>query len=764
MIELQRRFAFLLLFIAPLACAANKVYTGFNYGAFWGEQSNVKRYADFHQGFELAKNLTDTPVSFDSARLYTCISTGTKDDPTEAFQAAIDTDTNLLLGMWISPGANEQSNTQKVDNELAALGRGFEQHGQKLADLVIGLSVGSEDIYRFNNAQLGLGSDNLLNTIKSVREKIAASSYAKYMESKPIGHTDTALYSVVSGSDFVGMNAYPYWEGQSIDNVNASFMSILRDTQRRAGNTPVWISEIDWPIRGKQIKDAVANPENYQRYWNEVGCNMFGKYTTFWFELLQDSTTDQPDWGLLDPKTHMPRIKDLSCGTKSNNWTAPSADGLSDFVNTTLSKPLPTTLSTVYLPASVTTSTTSSLWKVSSNLTVMPTRSARTTHITETRTITVIPSSLSTTEEENDVTMFQTVFVSPALSPTPTSPASHEASTHVNESDKVSICITMMDLQSNGIFIPVAVHASNMTACSPPPQFTGSPFTMVAAPTASPTAPSERKSSFDLYAPSRTTLLSATVSAQTASAPNSNGPTCLTSAGVAYEAVISNGKTFLGPSTPSCPPQTTEALAPINTPFTALTTPSNHFSLTPSTALSNSLLSVRSSSLSPLASLPTTFSTVTIPALAPQPASTSSVFRPAGPASSSSFSHSLTSSMFAPSSTTISTPPASTISPAITPPPTSTSRTHLTPVEGATVCTTPNGVGYKAVISNGYPHLLNPLVECTSIAPLPTAEPGCISVNGKWWEAVWDSDGRKRISAPGVECTSTSPPAQVAIS
>ncbi|KAF2629458.1 glycoside hydrolase family 17 protein, partial [Macroventuria anomochaeta] len=307
-----------------LAPAAAKVYTGFNYGGFWGEQSNIKRYADFHHGFELAKNLTNAPVPFDSARLYTCITTGSKDDPTEAFQAAIDTGTNLLLGMWVSPKATGQPNDVQVENELAALNKGFAQHGQRLADLVIGLSVGNEDVYRFNNAQVGIASDNLLLTIKSVREKIAASPYAKYMEGKPIGHTDTAHYAVVPGSDFVGMTGYPYWEGHSIDNANISFMSLLKDTQRRAGTIPVWISEMGWPINGTQIKQAAASADNYQRYWNEVGCQVFGKYNTFWFGLLQDSQPDQPDWGLLDTKTHQPRIRDLSCGGRSN-MTAPAA-------------------------------------------------------------------------------------------------------------------------------------------------------------------------------------------------------------------------------------------------------------------------------------------------------------------------------------------------------------------------------------------------------------------------------------------------------
>ncbi|KAJ8114704.1 hypothetical protein OPT61_g3487 [Boeremia exigua] len=344
-------FASFLQLIALLSPAAAKVYTGFNYGAFWSDQSNAKRYADFHHGFELAKNLTDTPVPFDSARLYTCITAGTENDPTEAFQAAIDTGTNLLLGMWVSPVVTGQANDMYVENELAALGKGFDQHGQQLAALVIGLSVGSEDVYRFNNGQPGLDSDHLTRTLSSVREKIAASRFAKYMEGKPIGHTDTAPYSVIPGNDFSGMNAYPFWEGVPIENAKTSFMSVLKDTERRAGKAPVWITELGWPIDGAQVREAVASADNYQQYWSEVGCRVFGKYNTFWFELLQDSPPDQPDWGLLDTTSHQPRIKHLSCDDKAN-LTVPTSHQLLEISKVSPVKPESTTFTTVYVPPS----------------------------------------------------------------------------------------------------------------------------------------------------------------------------------------------------------------------------------------------------------------------------------------------------------------------------------------------------------------------------------------------------------------------------
>ncbi|KAF3033964.1 hypothetical protein E8E12_003064 [Didymella heteroderae] len=494
------KLAPLFLLTGVLESAAAKIYAGFNYGAFWSEQSNVKQYADFHKGFELAKNLTNTPVSFDSARLYTCITAGTKDDPTPAFQAAIDTGTNLLLGMWVSPSETGQSNDDLVENELTALGKAFERYGQTLADLIIGLSVGSEDVYRFTMQQAGVGPDNLRLTIKKISRK-----------------DRSGLVGPFHASDFIGMTAYPYWDGKAIEEANATFMATLKDTQQRAGNTSVWISEV-----------GCASADNYQRYWNE-------------FELLQDSTPDQPDWGLLDAKTYQPRIKDLSCGGRSD-MTALAAENTTSASRTSSSKPGPTTLSTVYAHASESVSGAPSLSTSSVTASISPPRTTRTT---QTLTTTVQKTPSVTDAAGNEFTVFLTTTT--YVSATPTSNATLPSANGTSSADNLTACIVMMDLMRDGTFVPVATYAENVSTCTPPPRFTGSPFTMIVGPTAAPHL-TEQRSSFDLWAPSTS---SKQPTSTTAIQPN--GPTCTTTAGVAYEVVILDGLTHTGFATVTCP-------------------------------------------------------------------------------------------------------------------------------------------------------------------------------------------------------------------
>ncbi|ENI04565.1 glycoside hydrolase family 17 protein [Bipolaris maydis ATCC 48331] len=308
--------------------AASNIYTSFNYGAFWSVEANAKKKADFLDGFNLAKNLT-TDIPFDSARLFTCKTAGTVDGLTEAFDAAVESSTNLLLGFWITPARSGDSPDENVKNEMAALEKGFKKHGQALSDLVIGLSVGSEDIYRSEAGELGLTAEVVGQTVAKVKESIAASPFAEYMKNKPIGHVDTAKYAVIDNADFIGMTAYPYWNKDSINTASGSFQHSLEDVKQRAGNRPVWIAEMGWPSTDtEQHGAAIAGIDELQKFWTEVGCFVFGKYTTFWYELLKDSTPDQKaDWGLIDTLSRKPRIKDLSCGVpKQSRPAAPSAN------------------------------------------------------------------------------------------------------------------------------------------------------------------------------------------------------------------------------------------------------------------------------------------------------------------------------------------------------------------------------------------------------------------------------------------------------
>ncbi|KAI8942172.1 hypothetical protein NX059_000260 [Plenodomus lindquistii] len=466
------RFSANILTSPLLAQVASAVYTGFNYGAFWGQPNQGKNKADFLDGFTLARNLS-TSISFNSARLFTCVQFNTDGLSTEAFDAAVESKTKLLLGFWISGGASPDLLVRK---EMAALEKGFQKHGQTLSDLVIGLSVGSEDIYRWNNngattGPPGVSAEVVSTTVTNVKKLIATSSFAKFMKNKPIGHVDTAQYATqVQGADFVGMTAYPWWNKQSIDLAKDSFLNTVEQVKQAAGDTPVWIAEMGWPFHSALTAYPEAGAPSMQKYWTDVGCSVLGKYTTFWFQLLKDSEADQPDWGILDSQTRRPRFRDLSCPD-----AYPSA---SRSVGHSSQASLPTTLG----PSSTHAHPSSSLLSSALPSSAPPaTTSQITTNSTSTTTKTryttpLLPVSSNGSVVYTTKTAYSTVTV--------TTVVLSLSSTTVHR----TWCVTEADVYRNGS--PVTVAGGPVGAdgkCSSPAPYLGHPYVTLGA-SVSPTA------------------------------------------------------------------------------------------------------------------------------------------------------------------------------------------------------------------------------------------------------------------------------------
>lgn len=290
---------------ATVATVSAQVYKGFNYGASDSAGAPFTQDA-FEAQFNAAKNLVGTS-GFTSARIFTLIQAGTTNTPSDAIQAAINTDTSLLLGLWASAG---QTN---IDNELAALSAAISTNGQQFADAVAAISVGSEDLYRIsptgieNMSGVGAGPDVVSSFIGQVKQAITNTPLA----GKLVGHVDTwtawvngSNSAVIDAADFIGTDAYPYFQdtmANSIDNAYSLFLSAYDQTVAAAGNKPVWVTETGWPVSGDTRNLAEPSTSNAQTYWDQVGCGkLFDKVNTYWFT-LQDAfpTTPSPSFGVV---------------------------------------------------------------------------------------------------------------------------------------------------------------------------------------------------------------------------------------------------------------------------------------------------------------------------------------------------------------------------------------------------------------------------------------------------------------------------------
>jgi glucan endo-1,3-beta-D-glucosidase len=307
-----------LISLAVLVASVQGVHQGFNYGSTFTDGSAVVE-ADFQSRFTTAQNLVGTS-GFTSARLYTMIQAGTTNNPIEAIPAAIKTNTSLLLGLWASAGQTQ------FNNELAALKSAITQYGTPFMNLIAGISVGSEDLYRnspvgvINLSGTGANPADIVSYIGQVRSAIAGTGASN----APVGHVDTwtawvngSNANVINACDFLGVDAYPYFqntEPNSIDSGYDVFFQAYNNTVGVATGKPVWITETGWPVSGKTENLAVASPQNAQTYWDQVGCAIFGKINTWWFT-IQDSypTTPSPSFGIVGTTLSTTPLFNLTC-------------------------------------------------------------------------------------------------------------------------------------------------------------------------------------------------------------------------------------------------------------------------------------------------------------------------------------------------------------------------------------------------------------------------------------------------------------------
>ncbi|SMQ45670.1 unnamed protein product [Zymoseptoria tritici ST99CH_3D7] len=312
------------------AASANAALQGFNYGAGLTTGA-AKTQQDFEVDFKRAQNLPGTS-GWNAARLYTSVQAGTKNSFISAIPAAIATNTKLLLGVWASAGQDA------VTAELEAIQSAIDQYGSKFTDLVVGLSCGSEDLYRVtptgvkNKAGIGAGPDVLLNYINQIKAKNWGFS---------IGHVDTwtawtnsSNNEVIEAIDWLGYDGYPYFEtdlSNSIDNAKSQFDQSFGATKGASMGKPVWMTESGWPVSGPTSGQAEASIDNAERYWQEVACMLLAEgVPTFWYTLRDaEPTVPSPSFGIIGSQIDSDPLYDLSCSAKNSTSSSASSSATS---------------------------------------------------------------------------------------------------------------------------------------------------------------------------------------------------------------------------------------------------------------------------------------------------------------------------------------------------------------------------------------------------------------------------------------------------
>ena len=253
--------------------SANAAFKGFNLAGHLASGA-CRTENDWKLAFERLQTL---PGGFPNVRLY---ASGDCDTLKNAVPAAKRTGTKLLVGVWTQDAAHFESEKQ-------ALLEAVQQHG---SDWMLAVSVGSEDLYREET-----DANYLAQQIWDVRGMLWSVG-----ASPAIGHVDTWTAwvdpknaPVIEACDFLGNDAYSYFEGKSIANGDAknAYYEAHDKVVAVSKGKEVWTTETGWPISGATVGAAVPSVQNLQSFWWDVACGSFASnINMFWYILVSGAS------------------------------------------------------------------------------------------------------------------------------------------------------------------------------------------------------------------------------------------------------------------------------------------------------------------------------------------------------------------------------------------------------------------------------------------------------------------------------------------
>lgn len=109
---------------------------------------------------------------------------------------------------------------------------------------------------------------------------------------------DPANRTIVDAVDLLFVNFYPFWDGVAIDRATDTLKQQFADVEAVSGGKEVWISETGWPDSQWFPNGlAVANPENQERYLEEVlAWTNDEQIVLAWFAAFDEPWKEGQEW------------------------------------------------------------------------------------------------------------------------------------------------------------------------------------------------------------------------------------------------------------------------------------------------------------------------------------------------------------------------------------------------------------------------------------------------------------------------------------
>lgn len=129
-------------------------------------------------------------------------------------------------------------------------------------------------------------------------------------------YQDGTADAVIPACEILLVNAFPYWQGDTIDNavgvLESDITQAYAHIQALSTNPPeLWIGETGWPTDGTKYQNAEPGLDNAKRFYGEGICGSVNKgENVFAFEAfdepwkpvstgLDGSVADETHWGVM---------------------------------------------------------------------------------------------------------------------------------------------------------------------------------------------------------------------------------------------------------------------------------------------------------------------------------------------------------------------------------------------------------------------------------------------------------------------------------
>jgi len=139
-------------------------------------------------------------------------------------------------------------------------------------DNVLGITIGSEDLYRSDNPNINAAS--IENQIKQVQAYLKGLGYGiPVTHVDAIGATDPRWGNIRAVQDIYMYNYFPFWMGTPVQGALPATIGAYNDIKANyAQGKPTWIGEVGWPTGGYNVNQAMATENDAGVYFRDFVC------------------------------------------------------------------------------------------------------------------------------------------------------------------------------------------------------------------------------------------------------------------------------------------------------------------------------------------------------------------------------------------------------------------------------------------------------------------------------------------------------------